>query len=71
MTNSERTAAALKAIKVHSAKGSDGPNEEVATHLGDLLTDLMHMSNELGLDFDERLESARNHFEAELCEATA
>ena len=48
-------------LKVH--------DDELPEYLTDLLADLMHMCNLDGLDFDDTVRIARDHFQAELAEA--
>lgn len=42
-----------------------GEKGEDRTNFVDVLTDLMHYAKDNGLDFDDALISARNHFSAE------
>jgi len=39
--------------------------------IGDLLVDLMHLCRAIGLDFDERVDTARMHFIADIAEEPA
>jgi hypothetical protein len=56
MSNAQRIAALI------NATGEQGQDR---TNLVDLLTDVMHYAKATGLDFDDTLISARNHFSAE------
>lgn len=39
---------------------------EMETNVSDLLADLMHLSDALGIDFDNAVYAGRNHYEAEI-----
>lgn len=64
-TNNQRASWAKEAILAHVGSRGDTPDTEEVTGVVDLLSDLMHLCDEAGLDFDKALETARCHYEAE------
>ena len=58
-TNQERSERAYRAILARYSK-----DQSVEENIIDILTDIMHLAPEYGV-FDEMLETARMHYEAE------
>lgn len=68
-TNAARSKWGGQLVAVFAAlAGLDAPGEDDATRLGDLLADLMHWCDAVGVDFDDALRRARNHHHEELLE---
>lgn len=67
-TNDQRASWAKEAVMAHVGARGDTPDTDEKTGVVDLLTDLMHLCDEAGLDFDAALEAARSHYEAETWE---
>ena len=63
--NESRATAGMAAIRLYASQAFHGP-EEPKTALGDLLGDLRHACDALGLDFDQMSERGAMHYEAEL-----
>lgn len=63
-SNGERAERAYRTLLVYCQHMGDGtkPDDE---GLRDLLSDLMHLCDEMGMDLDEALALARNNWEAE------
>lgn len=61
--NTRRAGFALAALGGYRAVVGD---EEPATVIGDLLGDLRHLCDALGLDFEDLVEAGRFHYDAEL-----
>ena len=62
-TNNERALWAQNAVDTFRNEVMQGEDNE--TTIGDLLCNLMHLCDACGIDFDARLESGRNHYDAE------
>ena len=62
-TNVERADRIYRLMLVY--KQYKGDNEDYTTDVTDLLTDLMHYCDEMGIDFDRRMGFARAYYEAE------
>ena len=56
-TNGQRADRAMKAVATWS--GEEMKNDDLSTHIQDLLTDLMHLSRRSGIAFDQILSEAR------------
>ena len=66
-TNVDRAGWAHEAVqKFAEVTGLTASNDTLDTKVGDLLSDLMHLTLIEGLDFDEILERARGYFQEEL-----
>lgn len=64
MTNEERASSAEEALAAFTDYGFEPP-EELATYVGDLLVNLLHLCDQRGISFAACLERARGHFEYE------
>lgn len=67
LTRAQRTKAALQTYRseIDGAPWMTDDAEGASSLLSDILTDLMHYANADGLDFDDCLETARDHYEEE------
>ena len=61
--NQRRAASALAACKAAEVEFVEGKLEPCG--ITDLLSNMMHLCEQEGIDFDAQLESARGHYEAE------
>lgn len=64
--NNRRAGWALIGFNAYSEHVHKDSGEDLATGLGDLLGDLLHLCDLLGLDFSELEDRARGHYLAEL-----
>jgi hypothetical protein len=65
-TNDERAAWAAVGIAAFArVTDMDKAGEDTETIIGDFLTDLMHLCEHTGIDFDSKLDGARQNYEAE------
>jgi hypothetical protein len=62
--NNERADSAAAALASYGG-GGDMVTGGALESLTDFLSDLMHLCDREGIDFDHQLESARNHFNCE------
>jgi hypothetical protein len=68
-TNQDRAQRIPPALAAYVAATGDGNGEPDETTMRDLLADLMHYSQQNGIDFDQELRIARHHYEHERAEA--
>lgn len=54
-----------RAVKAQKILAAFYDRYDISTSVVDVLADLMHLSQALGRDFDEFVDSAKVHFEAE------
>ncbi len=66
--NLRRAARSLRVLRAYAIEccGGRDDDEEYDTSVGDLLADLMHLCDLLGLDFDSACAMAAVHHEAEV-----
>ena len=64
MTDNDKRAQVAKDVLEHMSD-TMGDNGDLGDNLTDLLTNLMHLAEREGLDFNNHLHRARNHYEAE------
>lgn len=65
--NNTRAAWGAIALLAFTARTfGDAAGEDWETLVGDLMADLMHLCDALGVDFDEMVEKGRSHYEPEL-----
>ena len=66
-TNKDRAERADHILRLYAElEGSEAYEDDSAALLTDLLADLMHWAEEEELDFQDQLESAKGHYEAEV-----
>lgn len=63
MTNSQRAQRVADALKVYAPASGD----DLETQLTDALTDMMHTCDHSPMSFEAILETARMHYQAEVC----
>lgn len=69
MTNEMRAERAGRSVQAYIAyDGAAYGHEEPATHLQDMLCDLQHWAAANDVDFDEAVQRATGHYEAEVAE---
>lgn len=64
--NTRRAGFAGQALITYADVTRSGTSEDPSTVIGDLLGDLRHLCDALGLDFDALSEDGREHYDAEL-----
>lgn len=69
MTNDRRADRARYAVDAYVGRDTaEYVHEEDTTKLGDLLCDLMHWADMMGVDFDYALDNGRGNYDAEIDE---
>jgi hypothetical protein len=66
LNNYRRATFASGAVKAYAARTMPSGGEEPATAIGDLLADLRHLSDSLGLDFDDMDATAYRRYSEEV-----
>jgi hypothetical protein len=64
-TNRQRAASAAVAVKAYARETHTWDDEDVATHISDLICDLSHLANQHGLDPTDLIERGLDHHAAE------
>jgi hypothetical protein len=68
-TNYDRAQRIPPTLATYAEALGDGNGEPDESTMRDLLTDLMHYSEQSGIDFDQELRVARHNYEFEASEA--
>ena len=65
--NEARAESALRAVQhfKHGPRGDDGARDNDPVNMRDLLTNLMHLSDEMGWDFHNEYRIARDNYNEE------
>lgn len=64
--NDDRASRALEAVQVYAAESYAGSGEVVATVLGDVVGDLRHLCDAVGMPWPDVLDSAGMHYSAKI-----
>lgn len=68
VTNEDRAAWAEDACETFAEITGQDVEHDLPEIIGDLIANLMHLANQVGLCAEERLEVGRMHYEAEIAE---